>query len=147
MAQSLPTETCSVSCVSSGLTSLTHVHMIHPTSRRPPSFPLHCLSPYGPYLRSLHSLRNSDFSLPCPVSRSSFLFTNQRILGSILYSTQVNTVPMSRLHLILGHRIQHLNIQCTRPTPALSSFWMLQQLSLSITILLCNSTLVFLVPI
>jgi hypothetical protein len=39
---------------------------------------------------------------PCPVTGSSFLFTNQRLLESILYSTLVSTMPMVRLQLDRG---------------------------------------------
>lgn len=60
-------------------------------------------------------------SAPCPllclVTGSRLLSSNQRLLGSILYSTLSIQCPCPDCNLILGHRTQHLNTQSTRPTP------------------------------
>jgi hypothetical protein len=50
----------------------------------------------------LHFKTPTPSSLSCPVTGFSLLLSNQRWLGSILYSTLVNTMPMSRLQPDLG---------------------------------------------
>jgi hypothetical protein len=60
-------------------------------------------------------------SAPCPllclVTGSRLLSSNQRLLGSILYSTLSIQCPCPDCNLILGHRTQHLNTRHTGPTP------------------------------
>jgi hypothetical protein len=52
-----------------------------------------------------------------PVIGSSLLLTNERLLGSILYSPLIKAMPMSRLQLDLG--VQNLASEYIdmRPTP------------------------------
>lgn len=71
---------------------------IHHASWWPPPSLLLCPS-HGPYMRSL---RPKFAFLLYPITGSSFLLPNWRLLGSVLYSTLVNTVPRSRLQPDLG---------------------------------------------
>ena len=117
----LPAESCFVSCMSSIWACFGHVLMAHPASW--PILPHGDLLPPLPFSFSLWALPEIPYSisrltfLSCPVTGSSLLLSNQRLLGSVLYSTLVNTMPMSRLQPDLGAQNSASEYTAHKTTP------------------------------
>jgi hypothetical protein len=88
----------------------------------PPHGDLHLHSPLlFLVVRTLDSSTQCEVPPPSllPSHRYSPFVIQSETFGGILHSTLVNTMPKSHCNLILEHRAQHLNTQCTGPTPTL----------------------------